>query len=133
MFLPYFGAEFETMFIYKVYIYLPRINTQRRTTVPFDITQVISSSDHQTTGLYPRSANTCEGDCNSDLIYMLQQYQAIHYCNQSVLAIFPGLNIFVFSITIFYLVSRITLVWFSLLRASYLYNPTGLMFYIFVS
>ena len=27
-FVPYYGAEFEIMFIYKVYIYLPSINTQ---------------------------------------------------------------------------------------------------------
>ena len=71
---------------------------------------VISSSNHQKTGLYQGSADSFEGDRNFDLISLLQKYQEIHYCNQSVLAVFPDLNIFVFSITIVYLVSRSALV-----------------------
>ena len=53
-FVPYFGVEFWKMFILKVYIYLPCINTQRRVTVPFDDTTVISplQSEHWTTGHY---------------------------------------------------------------------------------
>ena len=115
------------MFIYKVYIYLPCINTQRRTTAPFDDTPVIPSRDHRTTGMYQDSADLCEGDCNSDIILLLQQSQAIHYCNQSMLEIVPDLNIFIFSITTFDLISRSALVRFSLLRAIYLYNLMGLV------
>ena len=85
---------------FEVYIYLPYINTHQQETAPFDNTPVISSSNHQKTGLYQGSADHCEGDRNSDLIRLLQQYQAINYCNQSVLAIVPDLNIFVFSIMI---------------------------------
>ena len=48
-----------------------------------------------------------------------------------MLTIVPDLNIFVFSIAIFDLIPRRTLVRFSLLSASYLYNSTGLRFYIF--
>ena len=107
----------KAMFIYKVYIYLPCINTQKHTTTPFDDTPVISSSYHQTIGLYQGSVDSCEVDHNSDIICLLQQFQAIHYCNQSVLVIVPDLNIFIFSITIVDLISRNTLVWFSLLRA----------------
>ena len=88
-------------FILKVYIYLPCINTHQGVTAPFDDTPLISSSDHRKTGNYQGSANHCEGDSNSDLIYLLQKYQSIHYCNQSVLEIVPDLKIFVFSITIF--------------------------------
>ena len=33
---------------YKVYIYLPCLNTQQLTTAPFDITHVISSIKRQT-------------------------------------------------------------------------------------
>ena len=116
---------------FKVYIRLPCINTQQQTTAPFDDTLVISYINHQTTGLYQGSADHFEGYHNSDIICLLQPSQAIHYCNQSVLEIFPDLNIFVFSITIFYLVFRISLVRFSLLRASYLYNSMGIRFYIF--
>ena len=109
-FVPYFGPEFETMLILKVYIYLPCINTQQQATAPFDDTPVISSSDHRKTGLYQGSSHRCEGDCNSYLIILLQKYQAIRYWNQSVLAIFPDLNIFVFGITIFDLIFRSALV-----------------------
>ena len=47
-----------------------------------------------------------------------------------MLAIVPDLIIFVYSITIFDLISRSVLVQFILLRASYLYISTGLKFYI---
>ena len=67
-FLHYFGSEFETMFILKVYIYLPCIKTQRLETAKFDGTPIISSlqSEYWTTELYQRSANRCEGDCDSE-------------------------------------------------------------------
>ena len=90
----------------EVFIYLPCINTQKRAIEPFDDTPVISSSDHQKTVLYQGSANRCEGYRNSDLIRLLHKSQVINYCNQSVLAIFPDLNVFVFSIIIVYLISR---------------------------
>ena len=115
---------------FKAYIHLPCIKTQRRKTAPFNETYIISYSDHPTIGIYPGSAYRCEGDRNFDIICLLQQYQEIHYCNQSVLAIVPDLNIFVFSITIFDLISRSALVRFSLLRASYWYKSMGLRFYI---
>ena len=78
-------------------------NEQHRhvTTLP-----LISSSDHLKTGLYQGSADRCEGDRNFDLICLLQKSQAIHYCDQSMLAIVRDLNIFVFSITIVYLILR---------------------------
>ena len=85
------------------------------------------------TGLYQGSADCCEGYRNSDIICLLQPSQAIRYCNQSVLAIVPYLNIFIFSIMIFDLISRIALTRFSFLRARYLYNLMGLRFYIFFS
>ena len=116
---------------YKVYIHLPWMNTQRRTTAPFDMTHVISSSDWQTTGLYQGSTNCCEGYCKSNIICLLQPSQEIHYSNQSGLAIVSVLNIFVFSITNFDLILRRTLVRFSLLCAIYLYNSAGLRLYIF--
>ena len=100
---------------------------------PFYDTSVISSSDHRKTVLYQRSAYCCEGDRNSDIIRMLQKYQAIHYCNQSVLVIVPDLNIFVFIIMIVDLIFRSALVRFSLLCARYLYNSTGLRLYILCS
>ena len=104
---------------FKVYIHLPCINKQLWTTAPFDNTPVISSSERQTSWLYQGSDNRCEVDRNYDIFYLLQPSQAVHYRNQSVLAIFPDLNIFVFSITIFDLISRSALVRFSLLRAIY--------------
>ena len=118
-------------FILKFYIYLLCINTQQQEKAPFDNTSVISSSNHRKTGLYQVSANCCEGDPRSSLICLLQKSQAIHYCNQSVLAIVPDLNIFVFSIKNVDLISRISLVRFSLLRAIYLYNSTRLECYIY--
>ena len=119
------------MIILKVCIYLPCINTQRQKTAPFDETSVVSSSNHQKTGLYQGSDDRIEGDQNSYIICLLRKSQAIHYCNQSVLAIFPDLNIFIFSITIIGIILRSALVRFSLLRASYLYNSTGLRLNIF--
>ena len=118
---------------FKVYIYLSCINTQQIIIAPFDIIPVISYSDHRTTGLYQGSADRCEGDCNSDIIFLLQPSQTIQYCNQSVLAIFPDLNIFVFSIKIFDLISGSALVRFSLSHEIYLYYSTGLRLYIFCS
>ena len=118
---------------FKFRIHLPCINTQQQTTAPFDDTPVILSGNQWTEGLYQGPADCCEGDHNSDIIRLLQQYQKIHYCNQSVLAIVPDLNIFVFSITIVDLISRSALVRFSLLCVGYLYNFTGLRFYIFCS
>ena len=85
---------------FKIYIHLPCINTQRLATATFDDTSIISYSDRRKTGLYQGSADRCKVDRNSDIIRLLQQSQAIHYCNKSVLAIFPDLNIFLFSITI---------------------------------
>ena len=120
------------MFIYKVFIYLPCINTQRQKTEPFDITPVISYSDRRTAGMYQGLADRFEVDRNSDIISLLRPSQAIHYCNQSVLSIVPDLNIFVFSITIVDLISRSALVRFSLLRASYFYNLMGLRFSFFL-
>ena len=115
---------------FKVYIHLPCISTQQQTTAPFDNTPVILSSDRQKTGLYQGSADCCEGYRNSDIMFLLQKSQAIHYCNQSVLAIVPDLNIFVLSITIIDLISRSTIIGFSLIVASYLYNSMELRFYI---
>ena len=129
--MPYCGAEFEIMLIYKGYIYSPTINTQRLTLSPFDDTPVISYSDHQTAGLYQGSADCYERYCKSNIICRLQQSQTIHYCNQSVLAVVLDLNIFVFGITIFDIISRIALVRFSLLCPSCLYKFTGIGFYIF--
>ena len=110
---------------YKVYFHLPCINTQRQTTETFDITNVISYIYHQMPRLYQGSANCCEGDRNSDINCLLQPYQTIHYCNQSVLAIVPDLNIFVWSITI--LISFQEAPWYSyfLLCAGYLYYLMG--------
>ena len=118
---------------FKVYIHLTCINTQRKTTAPFDNTPVISSSDHQTTGLYQGSYDCCEVCHNSNIICLLWPYQEIHYCNQSVLVIIPYLKIFVLSITIVDLISKSALVRFSLLREIYLYNLIGLRLYIFCS
>ena len=109
-FVPYFGAEFETMFVLKVYIYLSCINTHRRATEPLDDTPVISYIEHQKTGLHQGSADCCKGDQNSDLICLIKKSQEIHYCNQSVLATVPDLNIFIFSITIIDLISRSALI-----------------------
>ena len=111
---------------FKVYIHLPCINTRQRTTSPFDNTSVISFSDHQKTGLYQGEADRCDRDRNTNIICLLQKFQAIQYFNQSVLLIVPDLNIFVFGITIFYLISRSALIRFILLCTRYLYNSTGL-------
>ena len=54
----------------------------------------------------------CEGDRNSNIIHLLQPSQKIHYFNQSVLAIVPDLNIFIWSIAIFDLIPRSALVQF---------------------
>ena len=124
IFVPYFVAQLVIMFIYKVYIYLPCMKTQQWTTAQFDVTPVISSSNHQTTGLYQGSVNSCEGYRNFNIISLIHQYQTICYCNQSVLEIVPDLKIFVVSITIFDLISRSALVQFSLIRARNLYNST---------
>ena len=94
------------MFILKVYIYLICINTQKQATTPFYNTPVILSSDHRKIGPYQGSAKRCEGYRNYDLIHLLQKSQAIHYYNQSVLAIVPDLNIFIFSITVVDIILR---------------------------
>ena len=107
---------------FKVCIHLPCINIQQQTKAPFEITPVISYRYLQTTGMYQGSADSGEVDRNSDIIRPLCPSQKIHYCNQSVLAIVPDLNIFVFSITVFGLILRISLVLLCLLRAIYLYN-----------
>ena len=79
---------------YKVFIYLPCINTQRRTTALINITLVLSYIDHRTPRRYQGSSSHCEGDCNSDVICLIQPFLTIHYCNQSVLATIPDLNIY---------------------------------------
>ena len=95
---------------YKVYIYLPCINTHRRTIAPFNITHILASSDCQTPRLYQGSDDCYGGNHNSDVICLIQPSLTIHYCNQSVLAIVPYLNIFVWSMKIFDLVSSSGLV-----------------------
>ena len=91
---------------YKVYIHLPFINTQRWTTAPFPITNFISSIGHITQILYQGSVNCCEGYDNFNIISLLHPSQKSYYCIQSVLAIVPDLNIFVWSITILDLILR---------------------------
>ena len=118
---------------FKVYIHLPCINTQRQTTSPFNITPDISSRNCQTTWLYQGSANNCKVYHNYNIIRLLQPSQAIHYSKQSGLAIVLDLNILVFSITSFDVISIIPLVRFSLLCAIYLYNLKGIRFYILFS
>ena len=97
---------------YKFYIHLPCINTQIQTTSSFHITHFISSIYRQNPKLYQGSADCCEGYCNSDIIRMLQSSQTIHYCHQLVLVIVPDLNILVWSIAIFDLISSSALVQF---------------------
>ena len=94
---------------YKVYIYLPCINTHRWTIAPFNVTHVLSYIDHRTQKRYQGSASHYEGDCNLDVICLIQPFLTIHYCNQSVLAIVPDLNIFVWYYD-FDLVSRSALI-----------------------
>ena len=88
----------------KYYINLPWIHTQQRTAAPFHITHVISYCDFQMLILYQGSNDCCKGDRNSDIFFLLLTSQTFHYCDQSLLAIFPDLNIFVWSITIFDLI-----------------------------
>ena len=95
---------------YKVFVCLLCINKQRGTTAPLDSTHILSSRNCRTTKLYQGSVDRCKGDRNSDVIRLLQPYLTIHHFNQSVLAIVPDLNIFVFSIKIFDLISRSALV-----------------------
>ena len=116
---------------FKFYIHLPCINTQQQTKEPFDDTPVILYIDRQKKGLYNGSDNCCEGDHNLDIICLLQQSQTIHYYNQSVLAIVPDLTRLLFSITNFDLISRSTMIGFSLICAIYLYKLTGLRFCIY--
>ena len=91
IFFVFYSAE------YKVYIHLPCINTQRQTMYSFDITRVISYINCQSPRLYQLSANCYEVDCILDIIWLLQPYQKIHYCNKSMLAIIADLNIFFWS------------------------------------
>ena len=71
------------MYILKVYIYFPCINTQQRATSPFNDTPVISPphSKHLKTGIYQGSADCCEVDCDSDLnclaSVILRQYTTV--------------------------------------------------------
>ena len=68
--------------LFKVFIYLPYINTQQRTTVSLNSTNFLSSSDFQTPRLYQVSAYHCEGYCNLDVIFLLRPVLTTHYCNQ---------------------------------------------------
>ena len=95
---------------YKVYIHLPCIITQRRTTAPLEFTHVLLSRELQTPRLYQGSEDSCGGDFNFNVVSMVQQFLTIHYCNQSVLAIVPDLNTFLSIIKIFDLISRSSLV-----------------------
>ena len=116
---------------YKVYIHKPCINTHRQKTAPFDITHAIIFSDLQTPRLYQGSAEHCEVDCNCNIICLLHPSHIIHNCNQSVVAIVPDLNIFVWSITI--LISFREELWYNsfLLHSSYFYNSMEPRFHIF--
>ena len=91
---------------YKVYIHIPHIIKKWWTKAPFNINHVISYSDLQTPRLYQGWTDRCEGDCNLDIVRLLQPYQIINYCNQSVLVISPDLNIFVWTIIIVNIISR---------------------------
>ena len=118
---------------FKVYIHLSCINTQQWTTSPLNNTPLLPFSNRWTKRLYQGSPDLFEGDHNSNIICLLQPSQEIQYCNQLVLTIVPGLNIFDFSILVFDLISRKPLVRLCILHASYLYTWTGLRFYIFFS
>ena len=89
---------------YKVYIYLPCIDTQWLKTAPLYSSRALPSSNLQTPIMYQGSDNCCEGYRNSDIICLLQPSLTIHYCNQSVLVIVLELNILVWSVMIFDLI-----------------------------
>ena len=116
---------------FKVYTHLTCINTQNKKQHHSTSLTSYHLETAKKTVLYQGSSDNCEGDRNPDIIRLLHKSQEIHYCNQSVLSIVPDLNIFVFSITTVDLIPRSTLIWSSLLRASYFYNSTGLRFYIY--
>ena len=64
-----FWCRIRKMYILKVYIFFPCINTQQQSKEPFYYTPVISPPHRKQwkTGLYQGSANRCEGYCDSDL------------------------------------------------------------------
>ena len=93
--------------VLSVYLASTHINKQQQT---FSSTHALSSKDRQMPRLYQVSDDPCEGDRNSDVIFLLQTSLTLPWCNQSVLAIVPDLNIFVWSITIFGIISRSALV-----------------------
>ena len=109
---------------YKVYIHIPWIITQRQTTAPFDTSHVISFRDFRKMRLYQVSVDCCDGNCNSNIINLLQASQKIHCCKQSVLVIVQDLNTLVWCITNFDLISRSALVHFFSIMCWYLYNLT---------
>ena len=113
---------------YKVYIYLPCINTHRQIISLFNINHFDSSSEYQTPILCQVWANYCGGYRNSDVFYLLQRYLTIHYCNQSVLAIFPDLNIVVWSITFIFSFQEVPWYITYLLSANYFYTLTRTKF-----
>ena len=57
------------MYILRVYIYFPWINSQWRATAPFNDTPIISplQSKHWKSGIYQGLDDRCEVDCDSDL------------------------------------------------------------------
>ena len=60
-----------------------------------------------------------------DVISLLHPYLTVHYSNQSVSAIVPDLNIFVWSIKIFDLISRSTLIEYFSITCSIFVYPDG--------
>ena len=106
--------------IIKVICIYPASTHIRRIKAPFNINHFVSYRDHRRPRRYQGSANHCEKDCNLDVICLIQQFLTIHYCNQSVLAIVPDLNIFVWSITIFISFRKVPCYITYLLSASYL-------------
>ena len=117
----WFRLVFIQLVIRFISIYPASTNIDEKMAL-FNINHFYSSSDYQTPILCQVSANYCGGYRISDVIYLLQRYLTIHYCNQSVLAIVPDLNIVVWSITfiisfqevpwyITYLLSDIFIAW----------------------
>ena len=91
----------------------------------------IKPSDHQNTGLYQESADRCEGYRDSDIIRLASAISMNPLPQPISIGDFPRPEHDLFSITIVDIILISFLLPFSLLRASYLYNSTGLVCYVY--
>ena len=121
------NVHFEGLYIFPLHQHTATSNI----TILRHSRYITSTEQTLNGGIYQGSSNSCEGDRDSDLNYLASAISGYKLLQPTSVSNCPGPKRDVFSIKIFDTISRISLVGFSILCASYYYNLTACVLRLF--